>query len=134
MIGVAPASLALSFVQGFPYKEQRRRQLWPTETLFKHYGDCSDTGVLYGGLMEQHQATELETVGKDPIWCFVQGTCEAGHLMVGVRDHGPFRFSGWYISANGYDYHLAETTGYGFEIGDESCIRDVEVIMPRSWA
>ena len=101
-------ALALSFVQSLPYQgNMETYQRYSSETLIDGRGDCSDTSVLFAGILK--------------VWnydCLFLNF--PNHLAVGVwsRDDG-----GCYWINRGRKYYYCETTGSGWQIG--ACVDDV---------
>ena len=129
-----PLFMLLTFVQGLPYKRESDYQSWPTETLINMHGSCSDTAVLYASLVEQYQAKRVSKIGKDPLWVFLASECGHKHLAVGLRSRPGRSYSGTYYSKGGFEWYVTETTGTGWQIGEQSCLDRATVLVPRSWS
>ena len=94
--------LALSFVQSLPYQRNMGTyQRYVAETLIDGRGDCSDTSVLYAGILKVWDYDCLFLLFPD-------------HLAVGVWSNNRY---GCYWSNQGRKYYFCETTGSGWEIG-----------------
>lgn len=129
-----PAALMLSFTQGIPYQDRGWYQQWPTQTLLTLAGDCSDSAVLYAALLEQYQAMHLDEIGKQPLWLLGAmgqgsswprwyGLLTSTHLTAAIRVHKRngtrWTYEGESIVNGRTRYFFAETTGFGFPIGEK---------------
>jgi hypothetical protein len=103
-------NFVISFVQSLPYTVDDVTTAWneypryPIETLFDRGGDCEDTSILVAAL--------LEGLGYD---CALLILDEDDHCAVGV-DIDAY---GTYYEVNGVQYFYLETTGEGWEIGQQ---------------
>lgn len=101
---VAEVDLALSFVQAFPYEtEMGLYQRYAVETLIDARGDCSDTAILFAGI--------LAAWNYDCIFLKYPGHLAVGVWMVNEIEKGIF-----YAHRNRH-FYFAETTATGSKIG-----------------
>lgn len=101
--GISETELALSFVQALPYQETMEGyQRYSVETLIDAKGDCSDTSVLFAGILA--------------VWnydCIFLNFPD--HLAVGIWSESiP---GGSYWRHRGRRFYFCETTGTGWRIG-----------------
>lgn len=96
--------LALSFVQAFPYETHvGPYQRYAVETLIDARGDCSDTAILFAGILTAWNYDCI--ILKYP-----------GHLAVGVWMANDIE-SGVFYAHRNRRFYFAETTGTGLKIG-----------------
>lgn len=103
---IPEAELALSFVQALPYQTNMGiYQRYAAETLIDAQGDCSDTAVLYAGILS---AWRYDCVFlKYP-----------GHIAIGVWV-APDIEKGIFYTHRDRRFYYAETTGPGSKIGGQ---------------
>ncbi len=85
---------------------------YPVETLVMHGGECLDDAIFYASL--------LKTAGFSGALLLLP---TISHAMVGVNLYSPPQHNTqqphyWYVEHNGIVYYTAETTGYGWLVGD----------------
>lgn len=78
---------------------------FPLETLYDRDGDCEDTAILLGAMLEQF--------GYDTILIAIP---ENNHMVLGVA--GEEDLPGAYVEHQGRQYYYLETTAPGYGIGD----------------
>jgi hypothetical protein len=99
---------AASFVQSLPYTVDNvttsfdEYPRYPLETLVDNGGDCEDTAILLGALLNE--------MGYDVILIN-----PPGHFAVGVKDTGNLTGVSW--EYNGTKYYYMETTGNNWRLG-----------------
>jgi hypothetical protein len=95
--------LALTFVQSLPYQHMGDYQRYAVETLIDGKGDCSDTAVLFAGILAnwEYRAVFLDF---------------PTHLAVGVE--APSNATGGYCWHWGEDFYFCETTGNDWKVGE----------------
>ncbi len=102
--GGSEVDLALSFVQALPYQSSMGGyQRYAVETLIDAKGDCSDTAVLFAGIMAAW--------GYSCIFLNFPN-----HLAVGVWSLNDIP-GGTYWEYRGRKYYYCETTGTGWRLG-----------------
>ena len=85
---------------------------YPIETLILRSGECLDDSIFYGSL--------LKTASINSAFLFYP---EKQHVMIGVAlpnapQHNNQQPAYWYVNYYGTYYYTAETTGYGWRVGD----------------
>lgn len=101
--------LAISFVQSLAYTSDSvtagydEYQRYPVETLVDRGGDCEDTAILLGAILEQ--------MGYG-----VRGVLLPGHMALAIK--GDASLSGNYYTQDGARYYYVETTSDGWRVGD----------------
>lgn len=96
--------VALSFVQSFPYQEQMGTyQRYAIETLIDGRGDCSDTSVLFAGILKVWDYDCIFLKFPD-------------HLAVGLWCTGDIYQS--YYNHRRRKFYYCETTNTGWGIGE----------------
>ena len=102
---LSKTEVALSFVQALPYDDLNHEiQRYSVETLIDCRGDCSDTSVLFAGLLWE--------MGYGFVFLHYPN-----HLAIGIYGRKDFLPEGTHYSYEGRDYYLCETTGTGNPIG-----------------
>lgn len=94
----------LSFVQSFPYQDVGDYQRYAVEVFLDGCGDCSDTAVLFAGL--------LSALNRNAI--FVEYT---NHLAVGVTLEPDIAYGDYFANCSSR-YFYCETTGTSFRPGE----------------
>ena len=93
----------VSFVQSIQYeKDEGEYPRYPIETLVDGEGDCEDTAILLGAILDD---MKYDCVLLSP----------PGHMALGVSVAG---YKGKYYPYNGKKYYYIETTGSNWEIGE----------------
>ncbi len=85
---------------------------YAVETLVLGGGECLDDSIFYGSL--------LKTAGFHGALLLLPNV---SHAMIGVKLNNPPSHNTqypyyWYYSVTGVRYYIAETTGYGWRVGD----------------
>ena len=100
----------INFVQSIPYKLDSESKgvedysKYPIETLYERNGDCEDSSILLAGIVRE--------LGYDVIYIWYLD----GHMAVGIKCDG---YDGLNFEYEGEDYYYIETTGTGWNIGEE---------------
>lgn len=108
----------INFVQSLDYvldsdsRDVEDYSKYPIETLYDESGDCEDTSILLAGL--------AKAMGYDVIYIWYL----SGHMAVGIYTED---YDGKYFEYEGRNYFYIETTGEGWEIGEEPEFNAVEV-------
>lgn len=103
--------LSMKFVQQLEYTSDSvstgysQYARYPLETLVDRGGDCVDTSVLLSAILR-----------KMGYGCILLALWDAEHMAVGVK--GDPSIAGTYYEYNDARYYYAETTGYGWSIGE----------------
>ena len=112
---------AINFVQSIPYeldidsKGEEDYSKYPIETLYENNGDCEDSSMLLAGI--------LKAMDYDVVFFWYL----SGHMAVGVKVDG--MDEGKYFEYEGEKYFYIETTGTGWEIGEEPFGNDVVYVI-----
>ena len=85
---------------------------YPIETLAEGGGDCDDHSILYASMMKALGFQVALIISY-----------EAGHMWTGVHldsapTHNSQNPSVWYVDHQSVRYYVAETTGWGWRVGD----------------
>lgn len=117
--GLNQVDVALSFVQSLPYQKMGYYQRYAVETLIDGMGDCSDTSMLFAGILA---AWRIGAIFLD----------YPTHLAVGVWTEG--NQEGWHYDQMGRKYYYCETTGvWRFGNVPSSSRRDAYLIPVECW-
>ena len=103
--GIGGDNIGTMYYQDLPAK-------YAVETLIIGGGECLDDSIFYGSL--------LKTAGFHGALLLLPNV---SHAMIGVKlnsppSHNTQAPSYWYYEVNGVKYYTAETTGYGWRVGD----------------
>ncbi|MBE6525680.1 MAG: hypothetical protein E7Z66_03845 [Thermoplasmata archaeon] len=101
----------LVFVQNIEYQSDSdfmgQSEYWkyPLETLYDQGGDCEDTSIL--------MSTILSLMGHDSVLAMYPG-----HMAPAVELNADIENGFYYLDNNGNKYYYCETTGTGYDLGE----------------